>query len=201
MTEEIDATNMAHAAEMAPECKNILKVRDDPIPAWFSGSNGKCKLNENTEVSWLSKNEFSNKDLRQRIEPWLTSLFQSEHLSLLAGSGLTHAVHYLAAQKGAAGMGALTLSNHQAVINQAAEKASVAAGRKKGNLEDQLRVANELLRGLEILQKNDEAKALRKELQTGMLAFAQSILASEAGIATAGEDASASRRSMCWSHS
>lgn len=85
-------------------------------------------------------------------------------------------------------MGALTLSNHQAVINQAAEKASVAAGRKKGNLEDQLRVANELLRGLEILQKNDEAKALRKELQTGMLAFAQSILASEAGIATSGHE-------------
>ena len=188
MTEEIDTTNMAHAADVAPECKNILKVRDDPIPAWFSGGNGKYKLKENTEVSWLSKNEFSNKDLRQRIEPWLTSLFQSEHLSLLAGSGLTHAVHYLAAQKGAAGMGALTLSNHQAVINQAAEKASVAAGRKKGNLEDQLRVANELLRGLEILQKNDEAKALRKELQTGMLAFAQSILASEAGIATSGHE-------------
>ena len=115
MTEEIDTTNMAHAADVAPECKNILKVRDDPIPAWFSGGNGKYKLKENTEVSWLSKNEFSNKDLRQRIEPWLTSLFQSEHLSLLAGSGLTHAVHYLAAQKGAAGMGALTLSNHQAV--------------------------------------------------------------------------------------
>lgn len=186
MTEEIGATNMAHAADVAPDCKNILKVRDDPIPAWFSGSNGKYKLKEHTEVSWLSKNEFSNKDLRQRIEPWLTSLFQSEHLSLLAGSGLTHAVHYLAAQKGAAGMGALTLSNHQAVIDQAAEKASVAAGRKKGNLEDQLRVANELLRGLEILQKNDEAEALRKELQTGMQAFAQSILASEAGIAASG---------------
>lgn len=184
MTEEIDATNTAHAADMAPECKNILKVRDDPIPAWFSGSDGKYKLKENTEVSWLSKNEFSNKDLRQRIEPWLTSLFQSEHLSLLAGSGLTHAVHYLAAQKGAAGMGALTLSNHQAAINQAAEKASEAAGRKKGNLEDQLRVANELLQGLEILQKNDEVEALRTELQSGMLAFAQSILTSEAGIAT-----------------
>ena len=184
MTEEIDTTNLVPAADVAPGSKNILKVRDDPIPVWFSGSDGKYRLKENTEVSWLGKNEFSKKDLRQRIEPWLTSLFQSEHLSLLAGSGLTHAVHYLAAQKGAAGMGALTLSNHQAAINQAAERASEAAGRKKGNLEDQLRVANELLRGLEILQKNDEAKALRKELQTGLLTFAQSILASEAGIAT-----------------
>ena len=188
MTEEIDATNMAHAAEVALEFKNILKVRDDPFPVWFSGSDGKFKLKENTEVSSLGKTEFSKKDLRQRIEPWLTSLFQSEHLSLLAGSGLTHAVHYLAAQKGAAGMGAMTLSSHQAEINQASERASEAAGRRKGNLEDQLRVANELLRGLEILQKNDEADALRKELQTGMLAFAQSILASEAGIATSGHE-------------
>jgi hypothetical protein len=73
MTEEIDATNMAHADNVAPECKNILKVRDDPVPTWFSGSNGKYKLKEHTENSWFSKNEFSNKDLRQRIEPWLPS--------------------------------------------------------------------------------------------------------------------------------
>jgi SIR2-like domain len=188
MTEAIDAPNKNPDAGMESERKNILKVRDDPIPIWFSERDGKYKLEENTEVSSLGNNEFSKKYLRQRIEPWLTSLFQSEHLSLLAGSGLTHAVHYLAAQKGAAGMDALTLSNHKAEINQAAERASEAAGRKKGNLEDQLRVANELLRGLEILQKNDVADALRKELQTGMLAFAQSILASEAGIATSGHE-------------
>ena len=184
MTNAIVVNDSVSADGVASEYKNILKVRDDANPVWFSGSDGKYNLKENTEGSWLGKNEFSNKDLRHRIEPWLTSLFQSEHLSLIAGSGLTHAVHYLAAQKGAAGMSALTLSNHQAEINQAAERASEAAGRKKGNLEDQLRVANELQRGLEILQKNDEAEALRKELQTGMQAFAQSILASEAGIAT-----------------
>jgi hypothetical protein len=82
-------------------------------------------------------------------------------------------------------MGALTLGNHQAKIDQTAEKAAKAAGRKKGNLEDQLRVANELLRGLQILGQDDEAKKLCSELQSGMQAFAQSILASEAGIATA----------------
>jgi hypothetical protein len=32
------------------------------------------------------------KGLRKKIEPWLTAIFQSEHLSLLAGSGLTSAV-------------------------------------------------------------------------------------------------------------
>src|SRR5690606_20661233 len=132
--------------------------------------------------------EFGLKKLRDQIEPWLTALFQSEHLSLLAGAGLTHAVHHLAVGEGAAaGMDKLTLSNHQAEIDQAAEKAAEAAGRKKGNLEDQLRVANELLRGLEILQQDSKADALRNELQSGMQAFAQSILSSEARIATAEE--------------
>ena len=164
---------------------NTLKTRDDPNPLLFTAVGESFKLEAGSQASWLQGENFGRKELRNRIEPWLTSLFQSEHLSLLAGSGLTHAVHYLAAGKGAAGMAALTLSNHQAEINQAAEKASAAAGREKGNLEDQLRVANELLRGLEILQKGSEAKALCAELQTGMQAFAHSILASEAGIATA----------------
>ena len=167
---------------------NTLKIRDDHMPLQFAADGDKFKLQAGSEASWLSSEAFGHKELRSRIEPWLTSLFQSEHLSLLAGSGLTHAVHYLAAGKGAAGMGALTLSNHQDEIHQAAAKTAEEAGREKGNLEDQLRVANELLRGLEILQKNSEAEALRKELQTGMQDFAQSILGSEAGIATAEAD-------------
>lgn len=166
---------------------NTLKTRDDHMPLQFVADGDKFKLQPGSEASWLSSEAFGHKELRSRIEPWLTSLFQSEHLSLLAGSGLTHAVHYLAAGKGAAGMGALTLSNHQTEINQAAEQAADAAGREKGNLEDQLRVANELLRGLEILQKAGEAEALRTELQTGMQDFAKSILSSEEGIATAEE--------------
>lgn len=167
---------------------NTLKTRDDHKPLEFTPDGDKFKLQAGSQASWLSGEAFAHKELRNRIEPWLTSLFQSEHLSLLAGSGLTHAVHDLAAGKGAAGMGTLTLSHYQTEITDAAEKAAEAAGRKQGNLEDQLRVANELLRGLEILQKGSEAEALRQELQTGMQAFAQSILASEAGIATAEEE-------------
>lgn len=166
---------------------NILKVRDDHVPLQFVADGDKFKLQAGAEVSWLGSEDFGHKELRNRIEPWLTSLFQSEHLSLLASSGLTHAVHCLAAGKGAAGMGALNLSNHQAEIDRAVEKAAEAAGRKKGNLEDQLRVANELQRGLEILGQDKEAEALRKELQIGIQAFAQSILSSEAGIITAEE--------------
>lgn len=166
---------------------NTLKIRDDYVPLHFAADGDRLKLQSGTEVSWLKSEEFDLKDLRNRIEPWLTSLFQSEHLSMLAGSGLTHAVHYLAVGKGAAGMGSLTLSNHQAEIGQAAEKAAEAAGRKKGNLEDQLRIANELLRGLEILGQSKDADALRGELKNSMQTFAKSILSSEAGIVTTEE--------------
>ena len=166
---------------------NTIKVRDDHKPVQFVADGDAFKLQEGSEAAWLSNQTLSYKDLRSRIEPWLTSLFQSEHLSLLAGSGLTHAVHYLAAGKGAAGMSALALGHYQNEITDAAKQAAEVAGREQGNLEDQLRVANELLRGLEILQKNDETQTLRQELQAGMHAFAQSILDSEAGIATAEE--------------
>jgi hypothetical protein len=164
---------------------NIVKARDDHKPLRFGPADGnKFKFQEGDEASWASSEEFGEKELREHIEPWLTSLFQSEHLSLLAGSGLTHAVHFLAAGKGATDMGTMPLTAHQEKISKAAQNSAKQAGRKQGNVEDQLRVANELLRGLEIL---DDAKAaiLREELEAGMKAFSESILKSEAGIATA----------------
>lgn len=164
---------------------NIVKVRNDDKPLYFADlENKKFKLQEGTEASWVSSEEFSQRELREHIEPWLTSLFQSEHLSLLAGSGLTHAVHYLAAGQGAAGMERLPLTTCQDKINTAAEASASQAGRKAGNVEDQLRVANELLRGLEILQ-DEQADTLREELEAGMKTFAESILKSETGIAAA----------------
>lgn len=167
---------------------NILKIRDDNAPLPFSDDGKKYKLQTGFEASWTDDGNFDQKRLRSHIEPWLTALFQSEHLSLLAGSGLTHAVHNLATGKSAADMGTLSPNNHTNEINQAAEESAKAAGRNKANLEDQLRVANELLRGLEILKKEDEAKALRAELQNDIQTFAQSILKSEEGISRAEED-------------
>ena len=173
--------------------KNILKVRDDFRPVEF-------KTNENSheftlcvgsEASWAQPNEtFKLKVLRSRIEPWLTSLFQSEHLSLLVGSGLTTAVQYLAGSPPATNMGEITLPTYQEAIKAAAITTSRKTGRTEGNLEDQLRVANELLRGLEILKGKEQknAETLRKELETGLLCFANSILQSELGIATFSND-------------
>lgn len=167
---------------------NIIKVRDDYEPIQFESTSelNKFKICKDSSASWTDQ-EFTVKDLRSRIEPWLTSLFQSEHLSLLVGSGLTHAVHDLAAGKPAAGMSALDLSNYKDEIDDKAKESAKKSGRKEGNLEDQLRVANELLRGLEILG-DSKADNLRNELNGGMKDFAQSILSSENGIVTANED-------------
>lgn len=170
------------------DAPNYIKVRDDKKPIAFDSAGDGFTLRAGQETSWVSNEAFTQKDLRSRIEPWLTSLFQSEHLSLLAGSGLTHAVHYLAAERGATSMGALPLGvSYKGIINHASKISSGKANRKKGNLEDQLRVANELLRGLQILQKTGEASALQAELDAGMASFAHSILKSEEGIAAAGE--------------
>ncbi len=60
---------------------------------------GDLLAKENISRSWISMREGDSKEsseLRQGIEPWLTSLFQSEHLSLLVGSGLTMAVETMA---------------------------------------------------------------------------------------------------------
>lgn len=176
------ANKKANPTEQFP---NIVKARDDHKPLRFGSADGKnFKFHEGDEAPWASQDDFGEKELREHIEPWLTSLFQSEHLSLLAGSGLTHAVHLLAAGERATDMGAISLTAHQDKIRKAVENSAKQAGRQEGNVEDQLRVANELLRGLEILEDAD-ANTLREELEAGMKAFSKSILKSEAGIATA----------------
>ena len=176
--------NEQSASKNGPQ--NIIKVRDDRNPIRFDSADGKFVLDDFEDATWVDgeSKEFTQKDLRTRIEPWLTSLFQSEHLSLLAGSGLTHAVHQLATGNLAAGMDALNLSNHKDNISASAKISAEAAGRKANNLEDQLRVANELLRGLEILGDGSEG-VLRNEISEGMGEFAKSILASEMGIVSA----------------
>ena len=167
--------------------KNILKVRDDYRPVFFIQQGDSFQFDSGVEVSWSNGSPFGRKELRNRIEPWLTALFQSEHLSLLTGSGLTHAVHLLATNKGAVGMSPLSLTVFQEEIKQEAQATAKRAARKEGNLEDQMRVANELLRGLEILRKTEQARELKEQLKQGMLSFAQSILKGEAEIAVAAE--------------
>lgn len=91
---------------------NVIKTRDDR-KLIVVGQDGKMFNTE--DCSWLPDNKDSvlnNSVFRSRIEPWLTSLFQSEHLSLLCGSGITNAISVLAGAGLGSTMGETTFSNY-----------------------------------------------------------------------------------------
>jgi hypothetical protein len=180
--------------EILKEGGNIIKTRDD-YDLIFVDSKGKVQNSE--DCSWLSDESDSplnNKAFRSRIEPWLTSLFQSEHLSLLCGSGITNAISFLAGAGSGTTMGGATLTNYKNEIESAAQESAKASGRENGNIEDQIRTANDLLKGLKILGKTDKAQTLEQELNSIVSEFATSILTSEKGIAVAVEEKEKEKR-------
>lgn len=119
------------------------------------------------------------KEWRQKIEPWLSAIFQSEHFSLLVGSGLTNALAYIA-KIGAQGMGRLALTGdaYRNKITTSADKSASAMERGEANLEDDFRVALELLKGYEILEDTNHS-GLKTELNTQLNKFIKSILSTE----------------------
>lgn len=175
------------AQTVLKEGGNVIKTRNDRelilIDKDGNIKNADC-------CGWQPDNDgkVNNSVFRTRIEPWLTSLFQSEHLSLLCGSGITNAISFLAGAAGSTTMRATTFTQFKDEIQEAAEASAEASGREKGNIEDQIRTANDLLRGLRILKRDSEAAALESELNMIISEFAMSILKSENRIATAVED-------------
>ena len=172
---------------------NIVKVREDKDPVEFE----KNESQENTSIVFKLKNdseafngksEFSELDLRARIEPWLSSLFQSEHLSLLIGSGLSSAIQYEAIGDSNNGMSALGFSktDYKDKITAFATEGAKKTGRGNPNIEDQIRVANELLKGLEIsgLDESGE-KILSEEINSILKSFTENISHIENSISTA----------------
>ncbi len=171
---------------------NIIKVREDKGPIEFEKYESKEKsFKVKDEASkYINENgEFSERDLRSRVEPWLSSLFQSEHLSLLVGSGLTSAIQIEATGKKADnGMYELDLSEtkYKDNIKTFASESAKKTGRGTSNIEDEIRIANELLRGLEIsgLQE-DDTKILKEVINKNIQAFTENISTIENSIATA----------------
>src|SRR5512133_1177793 len=90
------------------------------------------------------------KALRKIIEPWLTAVFQSEHLSLLLGTGITTGICVDAGVAPQA-MGRIEFTTCKNEIRQFAEAEAKSMGRGNANFEDDLRTAMELLKGLKIL--------------------------------------------------
>lgn len=121
---------------------------------------------------------------RRRIEPWLSAIFQSEHLALLVGSGFSTGLAR-AVGAGPAGMATCSfLPELDEKIKAAAAASAKRMARGAPNLEDQIRSTVTLLAGLEILG-DDRADGLRKGLQRELVSFANSIVDMEAAILVA----------------
>jgi hypothetical protein len=86
-------------------------------------------------------------ELRKGIEPWLTAVFQSEHLSLLLGTGLTTGICKEAGVEPNAmqriDFGSFEYKDN---ISTYADKSANSLERGQANLEDDFRIAMELLR-------------------------------------------------------
>jgi hypothetical protein len=187
---------------MAEPIKNMLKVREDSEPLVLEQSErgGAFSFSaEQTISSWFPKDkndEIKASDLRTGIEPWLTSLFQSEHLSLLIGSGLSNAVHFMATDNPCNSMSKPKLGTEYADnITARAKVVAEKSNRGDANIEDYIRVMNELLQGLEVLghdlaEGNDKDKydKLSGNLEKTIKEFADSISETENGIASAVEE-------------
>jgi hypothetical protein len=126
-----------------------------------------------------------NKELRDKIEPWLTAVFQSEHLSLLLGTGLTTGICEKASIKSKAMQRIkFTINNskqpnlYEDVISDYANRSAIDLSRGKANFEDDLRTAIELLKGL-LIECNKNAELLKISINERMKSLIKCLLQNE----------------------
>ena len=137
---------------------------------------------------------------REKIEPWLSALFQVEHLSLLVGSGFTTAIAAAALAPAVDMRPVAFRPDYADAVGEAARESAERLGRSDPNIEDQVRTVIELIGGLRILADRSEgAKGAdplrvtasrllaewRLELDNALSSLLGKILATERGIETA----------------
>lgn len=138
-------------------------------------------------------NDFISK-ARKKIEPWLSAVFQSEHLNLLIGSGFTTGISQIAGST-ATGMDKVVFgTKYDAPIDKHAEEGAAKMKRGKLNIEDQFRSAMAVLEGLKVID-SAEAKSLGTAMDSRLREFLKSLLLTEQGIAK-GSDADHLRRAQ-----
>jgi len=119
---------------------------------------------------------------RHHIEPWLSAVFQAEHLNLLLGSGFTTAIAYMAGVN-AASMAKVTFgTSFDGAIDSHADGSAKTMGRGTANIEDQFRSAFAVLEGFTVVGAADAA-TLKKAMDTQLKMFLDSLLATEGSIA------------------
>jgi hypothetical protein len=118
---------------------------------------------------------------RKRIEPWLSSVFQAEHLSLLVGNGFSSAIASVAGVR-TAGMAAAKFGCVlQDKVEARAKRLASAGARGEPNIEDLISAALELHTGLTILDHPD-CGAWDTAINRMLAELAGGVLATERGI-------------------
>ena len=139
---------------------NIIKIRDDNDYFSFTKQESGFLGEEAQTPSWSPAEKKLGEislSVLCRDEPWLTSLFQSEHLAVLTGNGLSTRFNIWQQTSN----NAMSLKDIDSVfkdIQKAADKIAQNNNRGEPNIEDSIRVISELLRGLEILRKGRKWK-------------------------------------------
>jgi len=143
----------------------------------------RCGPNENCNLS--DENIKDADKLRKHIEPWLTAVFQSEHLSLLLGSGFTSGVAFAAGGKAASMAKCIWQCEDdlKEKVDEHGEQSARICGRGSANIEDQIRAAIQLAAGLAVMD-NERAKIWKKEIDKQLKCFMDCILESERSIVT-----------------
>jgi len=136
----------------------------------------------------LSEDELGETTLlRKQIEPWLSSVFQSEHLSLLLGSGFATAIAALLDGPTAdMGVTAWECECGEAIAAYAAASAA-QCDRGTANVEDQLRSAMRLQEGLEVIS-DARAGSIKGEIDRQLRRLMSMVLTMERSIAEAEDE-------------
>ena len=140
---------------------------------------------------------------REYVEPWLSALFQAEHLSVLIGSGLTTAIARVAGTSIVDMSPAVFQCRYADAVTRAAEESASRLGRKEPNIEDQARTVIELIGGLRILAGDADTgngtddscpitrtaaelvQEWKSELDNALSSLSRKVLATERGIEAA----------------
>lgn len=116
--------------------------------------------------------------LRKAIEPWLSAVFQSEHLSLLLGSGFTARIANIAHVRPQMMTNYPFTGDWSEQVDKCAGKSAQQCGRGQANIEDQIRAVNQLIAGLSIIS-DARNEGWKKELDAALLSFLKAILKTE----------------------
>jgi hypothetical protein len=142
------------------------------------------QLTASNETERLIKQDQLIEQYRKSVEPWLSSLFQSEHLSLLIGSGFTTAI----ANKCSCTAQGMEYNmekfpeSHREILDKHTKITAETIRFSKPNIEDQIRVLSQSIDGLEALGDDDNAAAFKVSLNELLSSFLKGLLDTECGI-------------------